>query len=602
MATSAVTSTTPTTSTTTTSTTPAGNTTLAQVQAQKKAAAQNILNSLSAGSGVDVNALAQNLVDAERIPRENAINAKIAKNDAKVSGISAVMFMMSEFQKALTAVKDKSSFNNLTVTNSDTNQFNVTASNTAVAGNHQIKVTSLSQPQKSVSNGLASNATLDSNLVLTLSPTSNSSANSLSINLNSGASGGTATGGNVLNAVTFGTTPTVNDFVGFSVNIGGTQRDIIPSPLTADLGGLAADLQKQLRTLDGSNDVTVTTDNVGRLTVSSASGKSITGIQLTPQTYSNNLEGLAKRINLMNQGYKAQVVNDGSVNKLVVTGAVGSDQGFSLSSTDANLSFNSPPLQEASDARLNVDGIDYTRKTNSITDILSGVTLDLRYPSPTNTPATVSFTKDTSTLKTNLTALVTAYNDLNNIIVETTNPKSKLDTYGATLVGNSSVRMIQRQVRSVFFNASSTPGATYKNLGQLGFSLDQTGVLSLDATKLDTALQSGLDDITKMFTGGYNNLSKYANLPAGIAGDAVKTLTNLLSPTGPLVTQTNNANTENTKFKDQLTQLQSRMDVLLARYQKQFAAMDDFVGSTNRQRTSLKSTFDGMMAMYTNKN
>jgi flagellar hook-associated protein 2 len=131
--------------------------------------------------------------------------------------------------------------------------------------------------------------------------------------------------------------------------------------------------------------------------------------------------------------------------------------------------------------------------------------------------------------------------------------------------------------------------------------LDQTGVLSLDESKLDTALLNGVDDIAKMFTGGYNKLSSFTNLPAGIAGDAVRKLTNFLAPTGVLLTKSENANTENTKHRERLTKLQLRMDALLARYQKQFAAMDSMVGSVNSQKTSLKSTFDGMMATYTNK-
>ena len=44
------------------------------------------------------------------------------------------------------------------------------------------------------------------------------------------------------------------------------------------------------------------------------------------------------------------------------------------------------------------------------------------------------------------------------------------------------------------------------------------------------------------------------------------------------------------------------MDSLLARYQKQFASMDSLVGSIKSQQTSLTSAFQGMMAMYTNKN
>ena len=125
--------------------------------------------------------------------------------------------------------------------------------------------------------------------------------------------------------------------------------------------------------------------------------------------------------------------------------------------------------------------------------------------------------------------------------------------------------------------------------------------MTLDATKLDAALMTGVDDIAKMFTGGYNKLSSFSSLSAGIAGDAVKKLTNMLAPTGVLLTKSNNANTENTKYRERLTKLQARMDTLLARYQKQFASMDSMVGSVNSQKTSLKSTFDGMMASYTNK-
>jgi flagellar capping protein FliD len=43
------------------------------------------------------------------------------------------------------------------------------------------------------------------------------------------------------------------------------------------------------------------------------------------------------------------------------------------------------------------------------------------------------------------------------------------------------------------------------------------------------------------------------------------------------------------------------MAALLTQYTSQFAAMDSFVGEMNAERTSLTSTFNGMMAMYTNK-
>lgn len=678
-------------------------TTAADVAAANKANAQKILTSLSAGSGVDVASLAQNLVNAEKVPQENAINAKIAKNDSKVSGLSAVMFMMSELKTAMSALKDKDNFNSLTLANTNTSAVNVVASTSAAAGDHQIVVNAISQAQRSVSASSAlATTSLNGGNSFALTLTGNNTASvgttmsygtytaaitgaafgavpsvndfknftvdidgktfnltpapatatltdlaaniqkqlhaqdgssdlsvvydgtsinitsatstrvvsnpalskSTVVNLDNGANVGIVTD-NTITGASFGTVPSVNDFSAFNITIGGTVRSIYPAPTTASMSDLAANIQSQLRALDSTNDISVTYSSSTGLQVSSASGKTLTGIGLVKKTFDDTPAGVVAAINASNRGYKAQLVNDGSANpfKVMITGANGATEGFSISSDDANgvfgAGFTVPTGSAAADASVTVNGLTYTRKSNTITDIVPGLTLNLKAVS--TTPATITMSRDTADLKAKLTALVVAYNDFDNIIKETTNPKSTLETYGTTLVGDSTVRMVRSQMRSLIFSNSSTPGTTYKSMSQLGFSLDQTGVLSLDESKLDAALLNGVDDIAKMFTGGYNKLSPFTNLPAGIAGDAVRKLTNFLAPTGVLLTKSENANTENTKHRERLTKLQLRMDALLARYQKQFAAMDSMVGSVNSQKTSLKSTFDGMMATYTNK-
>jgi flagellar hook-associated protein 2 len=424
------------------------------------------------------------------------------------------------------------------------------------------------------------------------------------INLDSGATVGTATGATITGAA-FGTVPSLSDFSSFTVNIGGTVRTLIPASATPNMSSLAQSLQFQLRALDGTDDVSVSYSG-SALTVSSASGKTITGIGLTKQAYPDTPAGVVDAINGSGRGYKAQLINDGSSApyKVMITGANGATEGFSVSTSDtAGNAFGAgltvPSGYGAADASVVVDGISYTRKSNVITDIIAGVTLNLK--GTTTSAASISFDRDTTDLKTRLNTLVTAYNDFNDIVNQTTDPKSTLETYGNTLVGDSTVKSIRQQIRNLLFSPSSTPGKGMGSLSQLGYSLNEKGVLSLDATKLDAALQNNFEDVTKLFTGGYNNLSTYSSLRAGIAGDAVKKLTDLLSTTGPLTTKTNNANTENDKYRARLAALQVRMDALLARYQKQFASMDSLVGSVNAQKTSLKATFDGMMATYTNK-
>jgi flagellar hook-associated protein 2 len=84
-------------------------------------------------------------------------------------------------------------------------------------------------------------------------------------------------------------------------------------------------------------------------------------------------------------------------------------------------------------------------------------------------------------------------------------------------------------------------------------------------------------------------------------GDATYKIYKLISPIGPIATQSLGATKQTSQYKEQLTALDSRMQMLLDRYTKQFSAMQSIVGNANSQKTSLKSTFDGMMASYTNK-
>ena len=81
----------------------------------------------------------------------------------------------------------------------------------------------------------------------------------------------------------------------------------------------------------------------------------------------------------------------------------------------------------------------------------------------------------------------------------------------------------------------------------------------------------------------------------------MRKLTKMLGPDGVLVAQSQSAEKQNSKYQLDLEKLGVRMDTLLKRYQKQFASMDSLVGNVNSQKTSLKSTFEGMMASLTGK-
>jgi flagellar hook-associated protein 2 len=319
--------------------------------------------------------------------------------------------------------------------------------------------------------------------------------------------------------------------------------------------------------------------------------------------------GIVAAINSSNLGVTAQLINTGNATapyRIMVTGGSGAGNAFALTSAKTGggevtgVSFGKQ-LQAAQNASFNVDGMAMTSSKNTVTDAIAGTTLSFTNTTTAGIPASVNFSRDTSSVSSKLDALVTAYNDANTMLGVVSDPKSTVPDYGATLVGNSIVNTVRNQMRQLITGNSTTPSGGLTALRDIGFSIDQTGVLSIEKTKLDSTLQTKFDNVVTLVTGNRENQTKYSVLPSGTAGEAVKKLTALLDISGPLTAQSNNLTTKITEYKKQLADLDTRMTALLARYNKQFAAMESMVGQSKSLQTNLKSTFDGMMSVYTNK-
>ena len=470
----------------------------------------NITNKLGAGSGIDTQSLASSLVDAERAPRQAAIDKNIKKNEAVVSGMAALKFMISNLKTAFDDLKDVSDYKAMAVSNSLSTVVGATANATASAGSHSVLVSTLAAPQRTAG------------------------------------------------SMTFSKTST-------SINGGDS--------MAITLGGSA---------FSGGKTITV------------AAGKD------TPQ-------GVVDAINNASVGLNAYLVNTGSAYKVVVSGEAGSDSAFTIAATDkfsgdatsTGFDFSGTNLQDAVDAELTVDGVAVTSSTNLVTDAIPGVTLTLK--STSSTPVLLDINNDTSAAKTKVNALVTAYNDVNALMDEVTNPASTMDTYGGTLVGNSTVRTLRDQIRSLVTAQSTTaPSSNVAYMHDIGVEIDKSGKMTVNTVKLDLAMDTDFSNTVKLLSGNQEQLSQYDTATkAGIAGEASRTIAGMLKSTGTINTESNNATTRVTKYQDDLAALDERMSRLLERYTKQFAAMDSIVGQTKSTQTGLTSSFAGLMAMYT---
>jgi flagellar hook-associated protein 2 len=625
-----VTATTSTTSSavSTSSGTPTGN-------SAAKSAAAKLVSSLGSGSGVDVNALANSLVEAEKAPRQAELNNRVAKAEGGISGYAAIKFVLGDLQTAFTNLKNQSSFNTLVPQNSQPSAVNVTTTTAAITGSHSIAVTQLAQQQRSISAdnvpGFATplsqvNGGAAFSLVLknSIDPTpskvfalGNNAPSTSTITFKAMNKGDTVT----VNSLTLTANKSLSasevgemydqldTTTAAAVAAGGVEASAINSDALATYGTFSGKFATGYSSgVNGSGVLTLTSTANNAADIATPTGSQFANT-IAVAADATTPAGIVAAINSANLGVTAQLINTGNIAtpyRIMVTGSTGASNAFSLTSLSAGntevagVSFGKT-LQSAQDAVFNVDGMAMTSSKNTVTDAIAGTTLNFTSTTTAGVPANLVFSRDTSSVTTKLDALVMAYNDANTMLGVVSDPKSTVETYGATLVGNSIVGTVRSQIRQMITSNSTTPAGGLSALRDIGFTIDQKGVLSIDKTKLDSVLKNNFDNVVTLVTGNRENQSKFSVLPSGAAGEAAKKLTTLLDPSGSLTTQSTNLNNKISDYKKQLADLDIRMTAVLARYNKQFATMDSLVGQSKSLQTSLKSTFDGMMATYTNK-
>jgi flagellar hook-associated protein 2 len=285
------------------------------------------------------------------------------------------------------------------------------------------------------------------------------------------------------------------------------------------------------------------------------------------------------------------------------TFAVAETTAFGAGSPLADFTLTADATHPAQNAILSVDGITIQRSTNTVSDVYSGVTMNLL--STTNSAVEVGVSRDSSELGTKLSELVTAYNNAISdfaILTGPVNAEDTTDVYSGSLQSNSTVSYVISSLKSMFLRDSSTKSGDISALRDLGITFQRDGTLAFDDTVLNDALETNPDAVVTMLTADRENKTYYGVSNRGFAGDAIKSLTDMIATTGQINTQTTSANVQLSKFKEQLATLEDRYNLILKRYITQFAAMDSYVGQVNSLKTSLTSTFAGMMAQYTNKN
>ena len=301
-------------------------------------------------------------------------------------------------------------------------------------------------------------------------------------------------------------------------------------------------------------------------------------------------DGVVAAINNANLGVTAQLVAldaGGSSYSIQLTGQTGAESAFAISESVSELNFATPSGFAAADADLTVNGVQYARASNTIDDIISGVTLELA--GATTGSAIIGITGNTTTARANIEAFVATYNTVQDELIALTSSAS-----GGALASDSIVKRIKSDLRNIVLNASTTPGSNISRLSDMGIEITKTGDLEIIDAALTSALSNNFSDVIKVFSADTNNDSEIGAANRGIAGDLSKYIKDITSRDGYLTTQATKLASRIDSYQLELTELEERMANLEERYTKQFLSMQTIVEQMNSTKDSLKSSFDAL--------
>jgi flagellar hook-associated protein 2 len=247
-------------------------------------------------------------------------------------------------------------------------------------------------------------------------------------------------------------------------------------------------------------------------------------------------------------------------------------------------------LTEGSDARVRIDGALFSRSSNSISDVIPNVTLNLS-AAEAGTVLDLGLSRDVTAASTAVQNLTTAYNALASFVKTQT-------AAGGALAFDSTLRSALRQVSQTLQHDVPGVTGTVTRGALAGLAFDKTGTLQFDQKAFATALQDHAPDLLALFGTANSVQSDGSVIKTTGLGGAIATLGDLMSRSGDglaaehIASLQSRTNTLNARADDIQTRLDRHRDTLTAR----FVAMETALSRLQAQGAALSSQIKSLQS------
>ncbi len=323
------------------------------------------------------------------------------------------------------------------------------------------------------------------------------------------------------------------------------------------------------------------------------------GNTITIDSSNNSLEGIVSAINGANLDVTAAIINDGTASpyRLVVSGKKAGDPatvGFSIDFSGlTGGSYANPVMtetQQASQAHIQVDGVDIYSDSNAFTDAIPGVTFTLDQADGGVTSATLTVTPDLDATKQKIKDFVTSYNKIMTFV---SSQSAKDGKQAGILAGDAGMNGIKRRLQNLLTTIVDT-GGTFRSLADLGLETQRDGTLVVDDTQLSDAVDRDLESVVTLLAGN--------DSVEGIAKAFQTALEGMTDATnGFLASKEASINRNIARIDDAIARMEDRLDKREQRLYDQFNAMEQLVSSLNAQGDYLTQQMTMLQNMWSKK-
>jgi len=309
------------------------------------------------------------------------------------------------------------------------------------------------------------------------------------------------------------------------------------------------------------------------------------------QNATNTLQDVRDAINDSGAPVSASIINNGTANEpfqlVISSNDTGAQGAFSVDLTGFS-GFDpaafyiddvaQSQLQEGIDSHIRIDGLNVYRSTNTISDVIDGITLDLNAADPGN-PIQITVNTDTEGVKEKVQSFIDAYNS-NISVLDGQNQVDDEGQTSAALFGDSSLRSIAARLRTAVTHQASSSSSLYDSLAALGITSDADGKLNLEGSTFDDALSADFDGVMEFFT-------DISDGSAATFKTAVDDLTDPVS--GIIKIRRDGISNRKDAIDGRIERMEDRLSSYEDRLVQRFANLETLVSSFQAQGAALSS-------------